>query len=104
MSLNLCAWKPTHSAETTLTTTSQVLGIKALDRAKKVLKSARPLRIIHRVKVRVGGIAHFGTNKRDLPRPFKQTVIVAKHSKESKTSATSFLGALQLPINFPPVF
>lgn len=33
----------------------QVLGIIAMNRARKVLKSARPLRIIHRVKVRVRG-------------------------------------------------
>lgn len=33
----------------------QILGIEAMNRAKKVLKSARPLRIIHRVKVRVRG-------------------------------------------------
>lgn len=43
-------------------TTTQILGIKALDRAKKVLKSARPLRIIHRVKVRVGGIVQLVGN------------------------------------------
>lgn len=42
---------------------SQALGIKAADSAEKVLKSARPLRIIHRVKVRVGGIAQLFGNK-----------------------------------------
>lgn len=41
--------------KTTKQRVPQVLGIKTFDRAKKVLKSARPLRIIHRVKVRIGG-------------------------------------------------